>query len=218
MQVDIQISDCEESWQHQLAIYHDYHNKYSRIYSPEAFFRLPYLLEKFAHSNLSLSELHDIENYFKTKIYNKEALLHYKELILTKAVPFILSKNEILHKLPIKHPLNLIIKLSGAMSGGSYNAKENIIKLSPQCVPQNFLPFLITHEFTHICVDDDVRKYQLSHKTKERLVSRICSELLNFDDFNPIRDEQTDKLITKDNLLNDYYSVLINLQKQSSAN
>lgn len=213
MLINTNILNSEESWQHQFSIYENYHQKYSHIYKPENFFYHPYLLEKFSQSNLSKSELQNIEAYFKNNIYDKKYLEQTKKLIAMDVVPFILSKSEILKQLPIKHPEILTINLSGAMSGGFYDAYHNQITISPKCLTNNFLPFITTHEFVHICVQDDIQKYQLPHIAKERLVSRICSELLNFDDHNSIKDEQLDKIITKDNLLSDYAKVLSSMQQ-----
>lgn len=218
MQIQVNILSVEESWKHQLNIYETYHKKYSNIYPTANFFYHPYLLEKFSQPNLSPTEINKVECYFKNKIYNKKHLENTKNIIIDEVIPFIINKNEILKQLPIKHPSSLTINLSGAMSGGSYNAKNNYIKLSPQCVTKNFLPFLMVHEFTHICVEDDIQKYKLPHIAKERLVSNICSQLLGFDDHNIIQDQQLDKLITKNDLLTNYFSVLSNLQKLCSSN
>ena len=98
------------------------------------------------------------------------------------------------------------------MSGGFYNAERNEITLSPQCVTPNFMPLLVTHEFTHICVEDDVKKYQLPHLAKERLVSKICTEVLGFDDHNSVGDKVIDKFLSKENLENNYAQTLINIQ------
>lgn len=98
------------------------------------------------------------------------------------------------------------------MSGGFYNAERNEITLSPQCVTPNFMPLLIMHEFTHICVEDDVKKYQLPHLTKERLVSKICAEVLDFDDHNSVGYKAIDKFLNKENLENNYAQTLKALQ------
>ena len=55
-------------------------------------------------------------------------LAETKKLVEEKAVPFVLAKNELLQKLPIKHPKKLTINLSGAMSGGFYNAEEKKLR------------------------------------------------------------------------------------------
>ena len=213
MQIQVNILSVEESWKHQLNIYETYHKKYSNIYPTANFFYHPYLLEKFSQSNLSQTEMSNVECYFKNNIYNKKDLENKKNIIINEVIPFIINKNEILKQLPIKHPSSLTINLSGAVSGGFYDTKDNQITLSPQCVTENFLPFLITHEFTHICVEEDVQKYKLSHIAKERLVSNICSQLLGFDDHNSIKDQQLDKLITKDKLITNYSLVLSDMQK-----
>ena len=213
MNIDIKILNEEESWQHQLSVYENYHHKYSQIYQPKDFFYHPYLLEKFSQPNLSKEELQAVEIYFKNNIYDRAYLEQTKSLITKDVIPFVLDKDKILQQLPINHPTTLTINLSGAMSGGFYNARQNQITISPKCLTNNFLPFITTHEFVHICVEDDVQKYKLSHVAKERLVSQICSEVLEFDDHNEIKDKQIDKLMTKDNIITDYASVLIKLQQ-----
>lgn len=212
MKIAVKIWDEQESWQHQLNVYFSYHQKYAKFYPAESFFYHPYLLEKFSKPNLSKEELKEIETFFKTKIYNKEKLEETKKIIEEKAIPFVLEKNEILQKLPIKHPKKLTINLSGAMSGGFYNAENNEITLSPQCMTANFLPLIITHEFTHICVEDDVKKYQLPHLAKERLVSKICAEVLDFDDHNSVGDKTIDKFLSKENLEKNYAQTLAKVQ------
>ena len=212
MEIAVKILDEQESWQHQRNVYEGYHQKYAKFYPAENFFYHPYLLEKFSEPNLNEAELKEVETYFKTKIYDKEKLAETKKLVEEKAVPFVLAKNDLLQKLPIKHPKKLTINLSGAMSGGFYNAEEKKITLSPQCVTPNFLPLLITHEFTHICVEEDVKKYQLPHLAKERLVSKICAEILDFDDHNQVGDKAIDKFLHKENLENNYAQTLINIQ------
>ena len=212
MKIAVKILDKKASWQHQKNVYEGYHQKYAKFYPAENFFYHPYLLEKFSKSNLNAEELKEVEIYFKTKIYDKEKLAEAKNLVEEKVVPFFLAKNELLQKLPIKHPKKLTINLSGAMSGGFYNSERNEITLSPQCVTPNFMPLLITHEFTHICVEDDVKKYQLPHLTKERLVSKICTEVLGFDDHNSVGDKAIDKFLSKENLENNYAQTLINIQ------
>ena len=212
MEVAVKIFDEQKSWQHQLNVYQGYHQKYAKFYPAENFFYHPYLLENFSKSNLSEEELKEVETYFKTKIYDKEKLAETKKLVEEKALPFILAKNELLQKLPIKHPKKLTINLSGAMSGGFYNAEKKEITISPQCVMPNFLPLLVTHEFTHICVEDDVKKYQLPHLAKERLVSKICAEVLEFEDHNSVGDKAIDKFLCKENIENNYVQTLINIQ------
>ncbi len=212
MKIAVKILDKKASWQHQKNVYEGYHQKYAKFYPAENFFYHPYLLEKFSKSNLNAEELKEVEIYFKTKIYDKEKLAEAKNLVEEKVVPFLSAKNELLQKLPIKHPKKLTINLSGAMSGGFYNSERNEITLSPQCVTPNFMPLLITHEFTHICVEDDVKKYQLPHLTKERLVSKICTEVLGFDDHNSVGDKAIDKFLSKENLENNYAQTLINIQ------
>lgn len=212
MKIAAKILDKKASWQHQKNVYEGYHQKYAKFYPAENFFYHPYLLEKFSKSNLNAEELKEVEIYFKTKIYDKEKLAEAKNLVEEKVVPFLSAKNELLQKLPIKHPKKLTINLSGAMSGGFYNSERNEITLSPQCVTPNFMPLLITHEFTHICVEDDVKKYQLPHLTKERLVSKICTEVLDFDDHNSVGDKAIDKFLSKENLENNYAQTLINIQ------
>ena len=123
-----------------------------------------------------------------------------------------LQKNELLQNLPIKHPEKLTVNLSGAMSGGFYNADKNEITISPQCVTPNFMPLLIMHEFTHICVEDDVKKHHLPHLAKERLVSKICAEVLGFDDHNQAGDKALDKFLNKENLENNYAQTLMDIQ------
>lgn len=212
MKIAVKILDEQESWQHQLNVYQGYHQKYAKFYPAESFFYHHYLLEKFSKPNLSEEELKEVETYFTTKIYDKEKLEESKKIIEKKAIPFVLEKNEMLQKLPIKHPENLTINLSGAMSGGFYNTEKNEITLSPQCMTPNFLPLIITHEFTHICVEDDVKKYQLPHLAKERLVSKICAEVLDFDDHNSVGDKVIDKFLRKENLENNYIQTLVNIQ------
>ena len=212
MEIAVKILDEKASWAHQLNVYQGYHQKYAAFYPAENFFYHPYLLEKFSQSNLSKEELKEIETYFKLKIYDKEKLEQAKKIVEEKAVPFVLAKNELLQNLPIKHPEKLTVNLSGAMSGGFYNADKNEITISPQCVTPNFMPLLITHEFTHICVEDDVKKHHLPHWTKERLVSKICAEVLGFDDHNSIGDKSIDKFLTKENLENNYIQILSNIQ------
>ena len=212
MKIAVKILDKKASWQHQKNVYEGYHQKYAKFYPAENFFYHPYLLEKFSKSNLNAEELKEVEIYFKTKIYDKEKLAEAKNLVEEKVVPYLSAKNELLQKLPIKHPKKLTINLSGAMSGGFYNSERNEITLSPQCVTPNFMPLLITHEFTHICVEDDVKKYQLPHLTKERLVSKICTEVLGFDDHNSVGDKAIDKFLSKENLENNYAQTLINIQ------
>lgn len=212
MEIGVKILDERASWEHQLSIYQGYHQKYAKVYPAENFFYHPYLLEKFSKSNLSAEELKEVETYFKTKIYDKEKLEKAKKIVEEKAISFVLEKNELLQKLPIKHPEKLTINLSGAMSGGFYNADKNEITLSPQCVTPNFMPLLVTHEFTHICVEDDVKKYQLPHLAKERLVSKICAEVLDFDDHNSVGDKAIDKFLSKENLENNYAQTLSDIQ------
>ena len=212
MKIAVKILDAKASWEHQLNVYLGYHQKYANFYPAESFFYHPYLLENFSKPNLSREELKEIETFFKTKIYDKEKLAETKKLVDEKVIPFVLEKNELLQKLPIKHPENLTINLSGAMSGGFYNAEKNEITLSPQCVTPNFMPLLVTHEFTHICVEDDVKKYQLPHLAKERLVSKICTEFLDFDDHNSVGDKTIDKFLSKENLENNYAQTLVNIQ------
>ena len=212
MKIAVKILDEKASWQHQKNVYQGYHQKYAKFYPAENFFYHPYLLEKFSKSNLSAEELKEVETYFKTKIYDKEKLAEAKNLVEEKVVPFLLVKNELLQKMPIKHPKKLTINLSGAMSGGFYNAEKKEITISPQCVTLNFMPLLVTHEFTYICVEDDVKKYQLPHLTKERLVSKICTEVLGFDDHNSVGDKAIDKFLSKENLENNYAQTLKALQ------
>lgn len=212
MEVEVKIFDKQKSWQHQLNVYQAYHQKYAKIYPAENFFYHPYLLEKFSKPNLCAEELKEVKTYFKTKIYDKEKLAETKKLVEEKAIPFLSAKNELLQKLPIKHPKKLTINLSGAMSGGFYNAEKNEITISPQCITPNFMPLLLAHEFTHICVEDDVKKYQLPHLAKERLVSQICAEVLGFDDHNSVGDKAIDKFLHKENLKNNYIQVLSNIQ------
>lgn len=212
MEVAVKIFDKQKSWQHQLNVYQGYHQKYAKFYPAENFFYHPYLLEKLSIPNLSEEELKEVETYFKTKIYDKDKLAETKKLVEEKAIPFVLAKNELLQKLPIKHPEKLTINLSGAMSGGFYNAEKNAITISPQCVTPNFMPLLLTHEFTHICVEDDVAKYHLPHLAKERLVSQICAEVLDFDDHNSVGDKAIDKFLHKENLIKAYAQSLKNIQ------
>lgn len=213
MQIEVHILNSDESWKHQFNIYMNYHQKYSHMYEPSDFFYHPYLLERFSQPNLSQAEINDIECHFRSHIYDKEYLESTKNIIINEVIPFIISQNEILKQLPITHPSLLTINLSGAMSGGFYNAQDSQITISPQCVTKNFLPFMIAHEVTHICIEKDVEKYKLSHIAKERLVSNICSKLLGFDDHNSIKDQQLDKLITKDKLITNYSLVLSDMQK-----
>lgn len=212
MKILVKIFDEQESWQHQRNVYEGYHQKYAKFYPAENFFYHPYLLEKFSNQNLNAKELKEVETYFKTKIYDKEKLAETKKLVEEKAIPFLSEKNELLQKLPIKHPEKLTINLSGAMSGGFYNAEKNEITISPQCVTPNFMPLLLTHEFTHICVEDDVKKYQLPHLAKEKLVSQICAEVLGFDDHNSVGDKRIDKFLHKENLENNYAQTLKEIQ------
>lgn len=212
MKIAVKIMDEKESWAHQLNVYQGYHQKYAKFYPAENFFYHPYLLEKFSKLNLSREELKEIETYFKLKIYDKEKLAETKKTVEEKAVPFLIQKNKLLQNLPIKHPEKLTVNLSGAMSGGFYNAEKNEITISPQCVTPNFMPLLLTHEFTHICVEDDVIKYHLPHLAKERLVSKICAEVLDFDDHNSVGDKAIDKFLHKENLIKDYAQSLKNIQ------
>ncbi len=212
MEVAVKIFDKQKSWQHQLNVYQGYHQKYAKFYPAENFFYHPYLLEKLSIPNLSEEELKEVETYFKTKIYDKDKLAETKKTVEEKVIPFVLAKNELLQNLPIKHPEKLTINLSGAMSGGFYNAEKNEITISPQCVTPNFMPLLVTHEFTHICVEDDVKKHHLPHLAKERLVSKICAEVLGFDDHNQVGDKTIDKFLSKENLENNYAQTLKDIQ------
>jgi len=222
MDIKVRVLTAEESWKHQLSIYRMYHAKYKEDknkYPPESFFKHPYLLEKFSNPDLSESELKEVETYFKNNIYNGKNLERYKDAVEKSVVPFIAEKSEILEQLPVKHPSELTIVLSGAASNAFYDADADQITLCPQtlCHPDKvaeLLPQVAMHEFTHICVEDDVQKHKLPHTAKERLVSRICSELLDFDDNNYVQDKRLDKAITKDKLMSDYHSVLANLKKQ----
>lgn len=213
MQIDIQILSAEASWKHQHEIYKNYHKKYATIYSADKFFYHPYLLEKLSVANLQNDDLQEIATYFKTNIYNREKLEQAQTTILTKGIPFLRQKNELLKQLPIKHPDKLTISLSGAMSGGFYNTDQNTITISPQCITPQFLPLLLTHEFTHICIEEHIQQKHLSHLAKERIVSRICSEILGFDDHNSVGDKTLDKFLTKENMLNDFLSVLSRIKK-----
>lgn len=94
------------------------------------------------------------------------------------------------------------------MSGGFYDAAKHSITISPQCVSPNFMPLLLVHEFTHICVDNEIQKRKLPHLAKERIVSRICSEILEFDDHNPVGDKSLDKFLSKANLSSDFLGTL----------
>lgn len=218
MNINIQILNANDSWKHQLDVYRGYHEKYASIYPLESFFYHPYLLEKFSHPNLSERELKIVETYFKTQIYDQEKLEQAKNTISEKAVPFLLSKNAHLEKLAIKHPDNLTIKLSGAMSGGFYNVNDSSITISPQCVTENFIPLLLVHEFTHICIEEHIQKNNISHQAKERIVSRICSEILEFDDHNMVGDKNLDRFLTKDKLSSDFSGVISSIKNYYKAN
>ena len=199
MDIKLQILSAEESWEHQLSVYQNYHQKYAQFYSPDKFFYHPYLQSKFSEPALSPNELKNIKDYFVSKIYDEKKLEHGKQFISQQVVSFIEEKNNRLQELPITHPDILTIKLSGAMSGGFYDAVKHSITISPQCVSPNFMPLLLIHEFTHICVDNEIQKRKLPHLAKERIVSRICSEILEFDDHNSVGDKSLDKFLSKEN-------------------
>ena len=202
MEVVVKILNADESWEHQRAIYKSYHREYSTIYSLEDFFYHPYLITKFSVPNLSEEVLKTIEAIYKKEIYPKKALVQAQQIIHDKAIPFLLEKNMLLRQLPIKQPSKLTIYLSGAYSGGFYDAsdKNPHILITPQTSTLDFIPLLVTHEYTHICIEDEIQKQKLPHLAKERIVSRICSEILSFEDYNSVGDKKLDKYLTKDNL------------------
>ena len=208
MNIKLQILSAEESWEHQLSVYQNYHQKYAQFYSPDKFFYHPYLQSKFSEPGLSPNELKNIKDYFVSKIYDEKKLEQGKQFISQQVVSFIEEKNNRLQELPITHPNILTIKLSGAMSGGFYDAVKHSITISPQCVSPNFMPLLLVHEFTHICVDNEIQKRKLPHLAKERIVSRICSEILEFDDHNSVGDKSLDKFLSKENLSSDFLGTL----------
>ena len=72
MDIYLQILSAEESWEHQVSVYKNYHQKYAQFYSLDKFFYHPYLQSKFSEPGLSPNELKNIKGYFVSKIYDEK--------------------------------------------------------------------------------------------------------------------------------------------------
>ena len=83
MDIKLQILSAEESWEHQLSVYQNYHQKYAQFYSPDKFFYHPYLQSKFSEPALSPNELKNIKFPFCPSPFNPQSLQNSGNPFLT---------------------------------------------------------------------------------------------------------------------------------------
>jgi hypothetical protein len=102
---------------------------------------------------------------------------------------FFIKAENILKKNPLPEYHCFITKYG---TGGSYNPPDKIIM---NINSQNFGVFTIPHEIIHLLIHDLIEKYKIDHWSKERLVDLYLFQILGFDKFQPIQDQDLIKKV-----------------------
>lgn len=73
-------------------------------------------------------------------------------------------------------------------TGGSYYPPDKLIM---NINSQNFGVFTIPHEIIHLLIHDFIEKYKINHWSKERLVDLYLFQILGFDKFQTIKNQDS---------------------------
>jgi len=183
------------------------HKDFEDIYKKPEF-----LIEREEHlKGIFFQEIYDV-----SKFDDSLAIICQSENVVKRALEKLapLAKN---WGFKLKSKYDIILTLYGP--GGNYNWEGDIgrvvikVKFQDQLRSKASFTKTIVHEIVHIGIEEDiVRKYNLNHWEKERLVDLICSlylkDLLPYYKNQEKADKKIDKFVNKEAILYDLPSAI----------